>query len=247
MIKFFQKIRQRLLSENKLSKYLLYAIGEIILVVIGILIALQINNWNDKRKFQKEKTHYIEALINDYVQDTINFTQTINAHNLEAKTLKVLNTRVYQPNANLDTIVAIAKDFNGVKFQEVSFFTNTFDSMESSGKLELFENDIKERIFSHNNTQKKISNYQYVANNVIIEKITLYTNSYKFANPSNQTESYLTNLTWTIENEREFVMLFTELIGLAHWNIENVVLNNLNQLLNETRAMITLLKEEQKI
>lgn len=50
MIKFFRRIRQRLLSENKFSKYLLYAIGEIILVVIGILIALQIDNWNQEQK-----------------------------------------------------------------------------------------------------------------------------------------------------------------------------------------------------
>jgi hypothetical protein len=50
MIPFFRTLRQRLLTENKLSKYLLYAIGEIVLVVIGILIALQINNWNEWRK-----------------------------------------------------------------------------------------------------------------------------------------------------------------------------------------------------
>ncbi|MFT7066002.1 MAG: hypothetical protein ACJAUO_001580, partial [Sediminicola sp.] len=50
MIKFFRKIRQKMLTENKFSKYLLYAIGEIILVVIGILIALSINNWNENRK-----------------------------------------------------------------------------------------------------------------------------------------------------------------------------------------------------
>jgi hypothetical protein len=47
MISFFRKIRQQLLSQNKVSKYLLHALGEIFLVVIGILIALQINNWND--------------------------------------------------------------------------------------------------------------------------------------------------------------------------------------------------------
>jgi hypothetical protein len=52
MIKFFRKIRQQLLIENKFSKYLLYAIGEIVLVVIGILIALSINNWNEKRKLK---------------------------------------------------------------------------------------------------------------------------------------------------------------------------------------------------
>ncbi|WP_228853520.1 DUF6090 family protein [Aegicerativicinus sediminis] len=49
MIKFFRKFRQKLLTENKFSKYLVYAIGEIVLVVIGILIALSINNWNQKR------------------------------------------------------------------------------------------------------------------------------------------------------------------------------------------------------
>ena len=54
MIKFFRKIRQKLLSENKFSKYLVYAIGEIVLVVIGILIALQINNWNENRKNEEQ-------------------------------------------------------------------------------------------------------------------------------------------------------------------------------------------------
>jgi hypothetical protein len=53
MIKFFRKIRQQLLTQNKFSKYLLYAIGEIVLVVIGILIALSINNWNENRKSEE--------------------------------------------------------------------------------------------------------------------------------------------------------------------------------------------------
>lgn len=61
MIKFFRKIRQKLLSENKFSKYLLYAIGEIVLVVIGILIALQINSWNEYSKNRKlEKDYYLQ-------------------------------------------------------------------------------------------------------------------------------------------------------------------------------------------
>jgi hypothetical protein len=57
MIKFFRKIRRQLFSENKFSKYLLYAIGEILLVVIGILIALSINNWNEKGKKKTQSEH----------------------------------------------------------------------------------------------------------------------------------------------------------------------------------------------
>ena len=65
MIKFFRKIREQLLSEGKSGKYLKYAIGEIILVVIGILIALGINNWNEAKKSENEIVEIIEQLKND--------------------------------------------------------------------------------------------------------------------------------------------------------------------------------------
>ncbi|WP_019671146.1 DUF6090 family protein [Eudoraea adriatica] len=62
MIKFFKKIRQHLLSEGKTGKYLKYAIGEIVLVVIGILIALQINNWNELRKIHIQDIEFLNNL-----------------------------------------------------------------------------------------------------------------------------------------------------------------------------------------
>ena len=74
MIKFFRRIRQRLLSESKFSKYLLYAIGEIVLVVIGILIALSINNWNENRKKALQESYYLASLRGNIIQDTINYS-----------------------------------------------------------------------------------------------------------------------------------------------------------------------------
>lgn len=65
MIKFFRNIRQSLLNEGKNSKYFKYAIGEIVLVVIGILIALQINNWNENRKENRIENELIDVLITD--------------------------------------------------------------------------------------------------------------------------------------------------------------------------------------
>lgn len=69
MIKFFRKIRQNLLYEGKTTKYLKYALGEILLVVIGILIALQINNWNEKRLKKEQLISVYERILTDIDND----------------------------------------------------------------------------------------------------------------------------------------------------------------------------------
>ena len=78
MIKFFRRIRQKLLSENKFSKYLLYALGEIILVVIGILIALSINNWNEDRKNDLREIRLVKNIVEDLSLDLDHFNQSSN-------------------------------------------------------------------------------------------------------------------------------------------------------------------------
>ena len=91
MIKFFRKIRQKLLSENKFSKYLLYAIGEIVLVVIGILIALWINNKNiqnqNKEKERLGLTEIRDNLISDTLQLDNNLKRFKNRQELIMKTM----------------------------------------------------------------------------------------------------------------------------------------------------------------
>ncbi|WP_231749530.1 DUF6090 family protein, partial [Polaribacter sp. BAL334] len=69
MIKFFRKIRKHLLAENKFSKYLIYAIGEIILVVIGILIALQINNWNNDNIERELELNMLSEILTNLEKD----------------------------------------------------------------------------------------------------------------------------------------------------------------------------------
>ena len=68
MIKFFRNIRRRMLGENRFTKYLLYAIGEVVLVVIGILIALQVSTWNKERLASKKENTYLLNLQNDLEQ-----------------------------------------------------------------------------------------------------------------------------------------------------------------------------------
>ena len=66
MIKFFRKIRYDLMEQNKTGKYLKYAIGEIVLVMIGILLALQVNTWNGERKVDIERTKLVNSLTKEF-------------------------------------------------------------------------------------------------------------------------------------------------------------------------------------
>ena len=66
MLIFFRKTRINLLSEQKMKKYWLYAIGEVLLVMIGILLALQVNNWNENRKNRITENHLKSALYLDF-------------------------------------------------------------------------------------------------------------------------------------------------------------------------------------
>ena len=104
MIKFFRNIRQNLIMENKSSKYLKYAFGEIILVVIGILIALQINNWNENRKNQLFE-HEILGLIDknlesDSISLSIELFKTKQANELTNQLLEKVSHEDYSDSLN---------------------------------------------------------------------------------------------------------------------------------------------------
>jgi len=85
MTKVFQRIRQKLLFKNKLKKYLVYAIGEIILVVIGILIALGINNWNESRKTEDKIEQFLISLKSDLTEDLKEVDMVIEVQRFRSK------------------------------------------------------------------------------------------------------------------------------------------------------------------
>ena len=93
MIKFFRQIRFKLMNENKTSKYFKYAIGEIILVVIGILIALQINNWNENNKLKVQETEIISSLVEELKNNNRFLKASIAANSyINRSSLKLLDS-----------------------------------------------------------------------------------------------------------------------------------------------------------
>lgn len=80
MLRFFRTIRKKLIEQDNVRKYLLYAVGEILLVVIGILIALQINNWNEEKKMDRMVSQALSEIREDLVQDTLTLQSRITLH-----------------------------------------------------------------------------------------------------------------------------------------------------------------------
>jgi Family of unknown function (DUF6090) len=117
MIKFFRKIRQNLLMENKTGKYIKYAIGEILLVVIGILIALSINNWNEDRKNRLKEAVYLEGIKTDLEWD-IKYLDFLTPFN---------TTRIKE-YASLDSLVKLRSD----KIFEIEF-SEIFNLSDQTG------------------------------------------------------------------------------------------------------------------
>ena len=143
MIKFFRQIRKSLLMENKISKYFKYAIGEIVLVVIGILIALQINNWNETRKERNEEQELLNQLYSEYQSNLEQLDEKIALRNSMLLASKKMLYYVDNPETrNTDSIL---------KNMGFTVIAPTFDPIVndiiSSGRIQLLQNTtLKEKL-----------------------------------------------------------------------------------------------------
>ncbi|MHA7130699.1 DUF6090 family protein [Algoriphagus namhaensis] len=140
MISFFRKIRQKLLDQNQVTRYLIYALGEILLVVIGILIALQVNNWNQNRIENNERLE----LLNQLQWDLNVLITAIDEEKLASKNRLIYNKRLLNYAAGTEDIPADSLQFlltGIVSYSELVNFKTTFDQAKSSGKLSLIKSD----------------------------------------------------------------------------------------------------------
>ena len=156
MIKFFRKIRQKMLAENKFSKYLLYAIGEIVLVVIGILIALQINNLNQQRQENEQLTASLELMQLNLKEDIIKLDEQIAYNEAIQEDIdnffKIVSNPESTKNIPLNDIgdVALEKSFYSV--------STALKSMESGGHFKwINDNLLKESIYNYYADSQKFS------------------------------------------------------------------------------------------
>lgn len=152
MISFFRKIRQKLLKDNKLSGYLKYGIGEIFLVVIGILIALSINNWNENRKLDHQEKSYLNRLIQEAKSDVLTFAAEIER--LERNNEKIANlSNAFKDKDSIDSLlVRSASEFMiyGSLYPSFNPSISTYEDLSSTGNLGIIKDTgLKDKIVSH--------------------------------------------------------------------------------------------------
>ncbi|MEY8848549.1 DUF6090 family protein [Psychroserpens sp. XS_ASV72] len=144
-MKFFRKIRQSLLSENKFRKYLIYAIGEIVLVVIGILIALSINNWNENQKDLETEGLILKQLQNEYQSNLLQLDEKILMRNEALVACNKLLNFIDDPNS-------VDEDLFYNSFSKI-IRDPTFDPIKNdivgTDKLRLIRNQELVRILSN--------------------------------------------------------------------------------------------------
>jgi len=142
MVKFFRKIRQRLLSQNRLRKYTLYAIGEIILVMIGILLALQVNNWNTNRRKNHKSNYYLNEILENLKYDTLNINGILAFNNEKREALHTAANELGSPETQANRLMAIGRRYNLLGGYYV-FEPNRigYSNMMSAESIELIQND----------------------------------------------------------------------------------------------------------
>lgn len=141
MARFFNKLRMDGIRENRIGRYFIYAFGEIILVVIGILIALQVNNWNENRIEQKKMKQYAKGLIADLSSDIRMMTESRSQANKKYEYIDSLRVYINQtpiPELSNTFLWLVAHD---IMYKPYNWHRSTLNELKSSGGMSYLTND----------------------------------------------------------------------------------------------------------
>lgn len=138
MISFFRKIRQSLLQANTATRYLAYALGEILLVVIGILIALQVNNWNEAKNLKKQEIQLLNEMLTELKKQQNDFIFNITHHREAKEACEILLLAISTDQAYDDSLDIHFS--NSYHFTILDNQQNAFAALKSKG-ITLVQND----------------------------------------------------------------------------------------------------------
>lgn len=138
---FKRFIENNLLSENNYGIYALYAIGEIVLVMVGILLALQIDNWNEARKNRSIEEQYMERLLHDLQNDAINFESQVFLCERAVSHLDSFLIEMYKAAESPDDVERIIQH-NSFQTDNLTLINSTYRELISTGCMNIYPEEI---------------------------------------------------------------------------------------------------------
>jgi hypothetical protein len=246
MIKFFRKIRQKTLTENKFGKYITYGIGEIFLVVIGIYLAIQFNNWNVENQNKDIASNNIELLITSLEKDSIAFNQLQISIEKDKARLSNFGFRLSQPSSNLDTLIKIVRyDYKpfitGLNFDN----DNTYDALVQSGEINLLNRELKNELFTLYSLHKSAEETNNTHFKLYLDWFTRLTSKYP-ANLATYGEGPISESIWKNATLIELANAFNPVI-ISKKNHYRLIGSDLNKLIIETNNVLGKLKGAIKV
>ena len=244
MLNFFRRIRQKLLSQGRLSKYLIYAIGEIALVMIGILLALQVNNWNENRKIKQKEKIFLHSLRADLIknQALIHEARISNLYHQELG--KTWITMMSQDVTEVKwTPVLDSLLFYGPDYHISDFILSTYNTPVPQSSLELISNDSLRRLIvdypSHIDKFKDIENEirrivierirprgeMHISLRYHFDRVTTFTSDYTSLLKDRQLNNDYINRNWQIDEMLEYLdnleLATSQLISILEKELQN--------------------------
>ena len=244
MIKFFRRIRQNLLSEGKTGKYLKYALGEIILVVIGILIALGINNWNEQSKIKSEQTQLLNSIKADLKADIKMLNDFLAKTKERQQILFAESEKISDPSFASDSIISFVQNEVFIYFEDFNGFNNnTYNSAKSSGKIEIIADTIKRVLYDLSVEQERASNTEAKYYDVLLKSAINLNEQY----PLNLPFSYVKNgpvndLMWSNANKKDLALRLNSW-GTSKANLYRLRIFIFEDLLGKTQSILDLMEK----
>lgn len=142
MIPFFRQLRRKVFAGNQLGRYLLYALGEILLVVIGILIALQVNNWNQQRIERRTERAYLQRLLEEIESDLESVSRSVETNERRKKRAEFLMASKSNPALIEEDPTYFIESIEYAGYTNSPVISDhTFEEIKSSGRLSIISNE----------------------------------------------------------------------------------------------------------
>lgn len=246
MIKIFRKIRLQLIEGKNMGKYFQYAIGEIILVVIGILIALQLNNWNVDLSNQKKLKNNVVILIENLQRDSVQILRDQRRMERDMLVLDEYEKRISAPQANIDTLINIASKEYSPTVNTIEFIhKSVYNTMVQSGEINLFEKELIQEIYAVYSFQARTETGSENAYQIYMYAVNEYRNAYTFKTDIDVvSKGPLYDKIWEDIDQADFIAKFNSMAAAKRLNYSQVkfglerVANLINDLLPKLREIV---------